>query len=217
MRNTSNLTKLAIKSMPIPDTEATENGENKNPIPQMQIQSYDAVKNCGKLGHYGYYGNAPKGSLVMVIQANGQEECLFGAEDDVNNRPRGLKEGEVMMYNTLTKNYVYFDEEGNTRVYTKNDMQVKLDANNTVEIAGTVTINVVGNAEITCPQSTLNGNAIVNGDTTINGNTTLNGNLTVTGNTRVDGTMSAGVVEADNGANLIHSTVTSVKGIVVSP
>ena len=46
MGNTSNLTKLAIKSMPIPDTEATENGENKNPIPQMQIQSYDAVKNC---------------------------------------------------------------------------------------------------------------------------------------------------------------------------
>ena len=109
MGNANNLTRIAIKSMPIPDTEATENGENKNPIPQMQIQSYDAVKNCGKLGHYGYYGNAPTGSLVMVIQANGQEECLFGAEDDVNNRPRGLKEGEIMMYNTLTKNYIFFD------------------------------------------------------------------------------------------------------------
>lgn len=194
MGNTNNLTKLAIKSMPIPDTEATEKGENKNPIPQMQIQSYDAVKNCGKLGHYGYYGNAPKGSLVMVIQANGQEECLFGAEDDVNNRPRGLKEGEVMMYNTLTKNYIYFDEEGNTRVYAKKDM--KLD------VEGAVSITVVGNAEITCPQSTLNGNA------------TINGNLTVTGDTRVNGTMSAGVVKADNGATGSGDVVTYANGIV---
>lgn len=194
MGNTSNITKLAIKSMPIPDTEATENGENKNPIPQMQIQSYDAVKNCGKLGHYGYYGNAPKGSLVMVIQVNGQEECLFGAEDDVNNRPRGLKEGEVMMYNTLTKNYVYFDEEGNTRVYAKKDMKL--------EVEGAVSITVVGNAEITCPQSTLNGNA------------TINGNLTVTGDTRVEGTMSAGVVKADNGATGSGDVVTYANGIV---
>lgn len=155
MGNANNLTRMAIKSMPIPDTEATDNGENKNPIPQMQIRSYDAVKNCGKLGHYGYYGNAPKGSLVVVIQANGQEECLFGAEDDVNNRPRGLKDGEVMMYNTLTKNYIYFDENGNTKVYAKKDMQM------TVE--GQVNITVVGNTVLTSPKTTINGDVRIEG------------------------------------------------------
>lgn len=198
--NSTNTVKLAVKSMCIEDTVPTDNGENKNPIPQMQIQTYDAVKQCGKLGHYGYYGNAPKNSLVVVIQANGQEECLYGAEDDVNNRPRGLKEGEVMIYNTLTKNYIYLDEEGNCRVYAKKDMKMKVE--------GAVTINVVGNADITCPQTTLNGNAIVNG------NTTINGDLAVTGNTRVDGTMSAGVVEADNGASGTGDVVTYEKGIV---
>ncbi len=197
---TENTVKLAIKSMGIEDTTPTDNGENKNPIQQMQIQTYDAVKQCGKLGHYGYYGNAPKNSLVVVIQANGQEECLYGAEDDVNNRPRGLKEGEVMVYNTLTKNYIYLDEEGNTRVYAKKDMKLKVE--------GAVSITVVGNADITCPQSTINGNAIVNGDTT------MNGNLTVTGNTRVDGTMSAGVVKADNGATGSGDVVTYADGIV---
>jgi phage gp45-like len=197
---TENTVKLAIKSMGIEDTTPTDNGENKNPIQQMQIQTYDAVKQCGKLGHYGYYGNAPKNSLVVVIQANGQEECLYGVEDDVNNRPRNLKEGEVMVYNTLTKNYIYFDEEGNTRVYAKKDMKMKVE--------GAVSITVVGNADITCPQSTLNGNAIVNGDTT------LNGNLTVTGDTRVDGTMSAGVVKADNGATGSGDVVTYADGIV---
>ena len=74
---TENTVKLAIKAMGIEDTTPTDNGENKNPIQQMQIQTYDAVKQCGKLGHYGYYGNAPKNSLVVVIQANGQEECLY--------------------------------------------------------------------------------------------------------------------------------------------
>ena len=197
---TENTVKLAIKAMGIEDTTPTDNGENKKPIQQMQIQTYDAVKQCGKLGHYGYYGNAPKNSLVVVIQANGQEECLYGAEDDVNNRPRGLKEGEVMVYNTLTKNYIYLDEKGNTRVYAKKDMNLNVE--------GAVNITVVGNADITCPQSTINGNAIVNGDTT------MNGNLTVTGDTRVEGTMSAGVVKADNGATGSGDVVTYADGIV---
>lgn len=196
----SNTVKMAIKSMGIEDSTPTENGENKNPIQQMQIQTYDAVKQCGKLGHYGFYGNAPRGSLVIAIQANGQEECLYGAEDDVNNRPRGLKEGEVMMYNTITKSYIYLDAEGNCKVYAKKDMKLKVE--------GAVSITVVGNADITCPQSTLNGNAIVNGDTT------MNGNLTVTGNTRVEGTMSAGVVKADNGATGTGDVVTYDSGIV---
>lgn len=115
-----NTVKLALKSMAIEDTQANEDGTNKNPIPQMQIQTFDAVKQCGKLGHYGFYGNAPAGSLVVVVQANGQEECLYGAEDDVNNRPRGLKEGEVMMYNTLTKSCIHLDAEGNINITVEN-------------------------------------------------------------------------------------------------
>ena len=77
-----------------------------------------------------------------------------------------------------------------------------------MKVEGAVSITVVGNADITCPQSTINGNAIVNGDTT------MNGNLTVTGNTRVDGTMSAGVVKADNGATGSGDVVTYADGIV---
>lgn len=77
-----------------------------------------------------------------------------------------------------------------------------------LNVEGAVNITVVGNADITCPQSTINGNAIVNGDTT------MNGNLTVTGNTRVEGTMSAGVVKADNGATGTGDVVTYDSGIV---
>lgn len=193
----SNTVKLAIKSMVIEDTQATENGENKNPIPQLQVQTYEAVKQCGKLGHYGFYGNAPMGSLVVVIQANGQEECLYGAEDDVNNRPRGLKEGEVMMYNTLTQSYIYLDKEGACKVYAKKDMNIGV-------AEGNVNITVAnGDCHLTAGTTHIRGNVSIEGETSVNGNLT------------VSGTMSAGVVEAGNGADLSASeTVTATKGIV---
>ena len=113
-----------------------------------QTQSYDAVKQCGKLGHYGYYGNAPKGSLVVIMQANGQEECLFGAEDDVNNRPRGLAEVEVMMYNTITKNAIYMKEDGNTEIYTQNDLVANITNHSIIHIHGNSHVNIEGNNKI---------------------------------------------------------------------
>lgn len=156
-KSSDNLTRMAIKSLCIEDTEATENGENKNPIPQMQTQSYDAVKQCGKLGHYGYYGNAPRGSLVVILQANGQEECLFGAEDDVNNRPRGLAEGEVMMYNTITKNAIYMKTDGNTEVYTQNNLAMNITKDNIINILGNSHVNIEGNNKLD-----INGNSDIN-------------------------------------------------------
>ena len=184
-KSSDNLTRMAIKSLCIEDTEATENGENKNPIPQMQTQSYDAVKQCGKLGHYGYYGNAPRGSLVVVLQANGQEECLFGAEDDVNNRPRGLAEGEVMMYNTITKNFIYMKTDGNTEVYTQNNLAMNITKDNIINILGNSTINVEGNSNVG-----IKGNSEVaiegNNQVTISGNSDIgiegNASIDVTGN-----------------------------------
>lgn len=180
MAEASNITKSAIKTLAITDTE-------DNVIQQMQIKMYDAIKNCGKLGQYGLYGNAPKNSLVIVMQINGQEEVLYGIEDDVNNRPRGIKEGEVMLFNTLTKNYIYLKEDGDTDIYAKQNININVNG------------DVVINAQ----------NVIVNGTASINGDANVSGNLAV------GGTMSAGVVEAGNGADLSASdTVTSVKGIV---
>lgn len=120
---TGNLIKSGIKTLVVEDVE------EGNVIQQLQVKLYDAIKNCGKLGQYGLYGNAPKGSFVILMQVNGQEEVLFGIEDDVNNRPRGLKEGEVMLYNTLTKNYIYLSAEGKTQVYTKTDLDIKVEGN----------------------------------------------------------------------------------------
>ncbi len=225
-KDAKNITRIAIKSMPIPDTS----GDSKNPIPQMQIQSYDAVKNCGKLGHYGFYGNAPTGSLVMVIQANGQEEFLLGAEDDVNNRPRDLKEGEVMIYNTLTKSHIFlnedgeifiyndktesstlYDKEGNINIYAKKDIKLDVDENANITIKGNATINVTGDTTLTSPNTTINGKVFINGDTSIVGNTTMTGNLTVTG------TAFGAILQAGNGVDLDSShTVTTRKGIAIN-
>lgn len=158
---------MAIKTMVINDVGETD--DDKNPVQQMQIQTYDATKNCGKLGHYGFYGNAPKGSLVIVLQANGQEETLFGAEDDVNNRPRGLAEGEVMMYNTVTKSYVYLNKDGDVEIYAKTDINVKAE--------GVCNI-ICENANITAGTTTINGNSHITGNLVVDGTSTLNGACT---------------------------------------
>lgn len=141
-----NIIKNAIKTLGIEDT-------NENVVQQMQVQMYDALKTCGKLGQYGLYSNSPKNSLVIVMQINGQEEVLFGIEDDVNNRPRGLKEGEVMIYNTLTKNYIYLKEDGSTEAFTKTNLELKVTG--TVYLKATKTI-ITGDVDI-------NGNLNVSG------------------------------------------------------
>lgn len=134
----SNQIKTAIK---------TKTSNDDNTLQKLQVQLFDAVKSISKLGVYGLYTNAPKGSFVVVIQSNGQEEVLFGIEDDVNNRPRGLKEGEVMLYNTLTQNYLYMDAEGNTKVYVKKDFNLTAD----------------GEVNITATKATFNCDVTING------------------------------------------------------
>lgn len=139
MAGVSNITKSGIKTLAIPDTE-------EDVIQKMQVKLYDALKNCGRLGQYGLYGNAPKGSFVIIMQINGQEEVLYGIEDDVNNRPRNLKEGEVMLFNTVTKNYVYLKEDGSTEVFAKTNLELKVTGSvylkaSATFIEGDVTVN----------------------------------------------------------------------------
>lgn len=161
-----NIIKSGIKTLAIEDT-GKGNDDESNVIQQLQVKLYDAIKNCGKLGQYGLYSNAPTGSFVIIMQVNGQEEYLFGIEDDVNNRPRNLKEGEVMLYNTLTKNYFYFSADGKTQVYTKTDFNMKVEGNANIS-AKTTTINsptkIVGGLTV----DTIKANSIVTDDMAVN-------------------------------------------------
>ena len=178
MTGESNVTKYGIKTLAIQDVE-------DNVIQQMQINSYGDIKNCGRLGQYGLYGNAPKNSFVVVMQINGQEENLFGIEDDVNNRPRGLKEGEVMIFNTLTKNYIYLKEDSNTEFYAKKDMNIKAVG----------TVNVTAETVI------------------LNSPTQIKGGLTVDSITAES--ISTQTMEVGNGARgTFKNSVNSEKGIV---
>lgn len=191
----NNTIKMAIKSMAIDDTNEENNA---NPIQQMQIQTYDAVKQCGKFGLYGFYGNAPKGSLVIVMQSNGQEECLFGAEDDVNNRPRNLAEGEVIVYNTVTKTYIKLDKNGNIAIDSKN--------NANLSVKGNVNINVIGNCDIKASNCSINANKI-----------DITGATDITGDVNITGTLKATTIEAGNGIDGVFTTsVTVAKGITTA-
>ena len=151
-------------------TKDNADGE-ENAIHTLQVKLYEAIKNCGKLGQYGLYANAPIGSFVICLQVNGQEEYLVGMEDDVNNRPRGLQEGEVMVYNTLTKNYVYFKADGSTDVYTKTDLNMKVTG--TVNLTATqVNINSATNITGGLTVDTIKAGSIETDDCVVNNGAT---------------------------------------------
>lgn len=182
----SNIIKSGIKTLAIEDT-GKGNDEESNVIQQLQVKLYDAIKKCGKLGQYGLYSNAPSGSFVIIMQVNGQEEVLFGIEDDVNNRPRNLKEGEVMLYNTLTKNYIYFSADGKTQAYAKTDLDIKVE----------------GVTNITASQVVLNSPTKIVGGLTVD---TITAESIATGSCEVD----------DGATGTFANSVTSKKGIVTS-
>jgi len=135
-KKSKNLIRNAIKTLCIVD-------DNVNQL--MQVSSFGEVKTVGKIGMYGLYANAPKGSLVTVMQINGQEECLGGFEDDVNNRPRGLKEGEVMVYNSLTKSYIYLNKENDVNIFANNG-NVNVKCKKAIIDAEETALGVGGNA-----------------------------------------------------------------------
>jgi len=165
----NNIIKSGIKTLSIEDT-GKGNDEESNVIQQLQVKLYDAIKNCGKLGQYGLYSNSPTGSLVILMQVNGQEEVLFGIEDDVNNRPRNLKEGEVMIYNTLTKNYIFLSADGKTEVFTKTNLDLKVTGvvnltassvvlNAPTQITGGLTVDEITAGTITTDDCVVNNGA----------------------------------------------------------
>ena len=102
-----NFIKQAYKTLVKGDTSA---------YPQGQSKYNDKTTDYNRLSVYGLCSNAPVGSHVLLIGSQGQESTKFGIENDFLNRLKGLKEGEVALYNTLTQSLVLLKENGDIRV-----------------------------------------------------------------------------------------------------
>lgn len=61
---------------------------------------------------YGLCSNPPKGSWVLLLASQAQSALKIGFISDVLNRKKGLKKGEVALFNTKTGAFVFLKEGG---------------------------------------------------------------------------------------------------------
>lgn len=105
-----------------------ESVNDVNDIPTIQIKYLkEVVKIVQKLGLYGICGNPPKGSSGILFPILGSDSNLVCLADDIKNRFRDLKEGEVVIGNYLTKSFIKFKEDGGVEIHAKYITQVAED------------------------------------------------------------------------------------------
>lgn len=126
-------------------------------IPTAQVVYNERPAEIQIVYPYGLCANAPKGSLVLLFNVQGQEENRAGIANHVQSRFKNLKEGEVAVGNYMTECYVKFNEDGDTITVVKRDSEVTIDRDLNVTILGNATVTVGGVATLTCPEINLVG------------------------------------------------------------
>lgn len=169
--------------------------DDSTAYPQGQATYNGKTSEFTRLSPYGLCSNPPQGALILLFSSQGQESVKFGISDLMPDRFKNLKSGEVVLYNYLSRSFVYIKENGDIEVNSQADLLANVASNVTLScggnlsanVSGTTTVDSAGNVTVTAPQLTLNGNLQVNGNITSSGTVTA---PTVSGTTNV---MFAGI------------------------
>lgn len=168
----TNLVRLARLSLP---------GEDSKQFSAAQVEAMEKVMNTITVFPYGLFANAPIDSLVLLFACQGNEESLAGIPFSWKDRIKDLKEGEVVIANTLTGSFIKFDQQGNIEIEAKTDV--------TVNTTGNINLTAAQQITLTAPIIELNGdvslgeggNAIARSGDTVevhNGPDTYTGTIT---------------------------------------
>lgn len=128
--------KQAIKQAVI--TAVTDDSEA---YPQGQCEHNGKTINYTRLSPYGLDSNPPKDFHLLLLSSQGQEGVRFGIASNMNSRKSGLKEGEIAVYNPVTKSFVFFKENGDIEIDSQKDVVVKTKGNVVVTPGGSATID----------------------------------------------------------------------------
>lgn len=124
----------------------SQDTDDTTPVQKVQVRTQSVERECLALYPYGYFANAPKGALAVLLNLNGQEDNKVGIPfipqedfDGAEGRFKDLQPGEVLVGNLLTRAFVKFDLDGNVEVEAPGDVYVTALGNVTIS-AGDVTI-----------------------------------------------------------------------------
>lgn len=123
-------------------------------------------RNVKQISPYGLYGSPVNGSNWIIFSSLANSDDLVGIGNDYKNRPKNLKEGEVVLQNLKTGAFIKFDASGNIEIITDKDI-VATAAN--VTITATTAVVTAITATITATDINLNGAVKITGSLDVNG------------------------------------------------
>lgn len=97
-----------------------ESVDDRIDYPTMKVNYLKNVtKIVQKLGIYGICSNPPKGSNGILFPIMGSDSNIACLADDIANRFKDLKEGELVIGNYLTKAFIKFSQDGGIEIHAK--------------------------------------------------------------------------------------------------
>lgn len=151
--------------------------DDSSAYPKGQAGYNDKTTDFLRYSPYGLDSNPPLNSWVLLLGSQGQEAVKIGLISDLLNRKKELKEGEAVLYNTLTKSFVLLKENGDIEVDAKNDLIATVAGNMAADVGGNASVNAGGNASVTAINITLTATGAVvltaAGTVTITGSTVI--------------------------------------------
>lgn len=147
------------------------------------------TRNVKQLSSYGFYSHPVLGSNWLIYSSRANSDDLYGIGNDYKNRPKNLKEGEVVLQNLLTGAFIKLDAVSNIELFTDKDIlataeNITATANATATInaadvivnatdaninADNVTATATVKATVEAPQIDLNGAVKITGGLVVDG------------------------------------------------
>ena len=115
---------------------------------------------------YGEHANLPKDTLVILTSMQANSEARIGLPDSGPDRPRGLKEGEKVVFHPPTGAEIRFKEDGAIELTTAgsstfviktqtadidvvDDITIDAGGDATITVIGDITLNALADVDIT--------------------------------------------------------------------
>lgn len=123
--------------------------DDSKQFPFMQAQFMTKVNDIWFMTPYGFYSSPPVNSIGIVFNIQAQEQNRVGIFNDYERRNKNLEEGEVELFNTLTKTRITLKANGDLDVFVNNNEIINITGNDTIVIGGNRNVTIQGNETVT--------------------------------------------------------------------
>ena len=119
-------------------------------FPTHQITYMGKVADCLAWFPYGFHANPGAETLALMVAANADNENRVMFPGSPKERldellPTPLAEGELLVFNPLTKSHIHFKADGSIDIDSKTDLNIKVAGNMLADVEGNLTAEVEGN------------------------------------------------------------------------